>query len=342
MPVIDADAHVHECDHTWDFFEESDREFKPLIVTPQDGSHRTQWVIDGKLGGRPAGNVGAATPREYRELEDVDGRLRHMDELGVDVQVLYPSILTALTDRTEVEAGLWRAYNRWMAEACERGRGRLRWVCRVPLTSMEAASAELRFAREHGACGAFLRSFEGDRFLCDPFFFPLYEEMSALDMPVCIHVSVGNRRVFDFLSQPPDGGAFMKFKLGAVAACHTLIMNGIPAKFPRLRFGIVEASADWVPYVIRELQKRFAHRGKTLEGNVLRDNHMFVTCQVDDDLPHVLEYAGEDNIVIGTDYGHADTATELYAMKEIQAREDVDPRVLRKIVDDNARALYGL
>ena len=89
----------------------------------------------------------------------------------------------------EVEAAMWRSYNRWIAQACAPSNGRLRWVCRVPLTNMEDACAELRFAKEHGACGVFLRSIEGDRFLSDPFFFPLYEEASALDMPVCVHVS---------------------------------------------------------------------------------------------------------------------------------------------------------
>jgi len=63
---------------------------------------------------------------------------------------------------------------------------------------------------------------------------------------------------------------------------------------------------------------------------------------MDDDLPHILEYAGDDNLVIGTDYGHADSATELHAMTELQRREDIDPQVVRKILDDNARALYGL
>ena len=33
MSVIDADAHVHECDRTWDFIPESDREFKPFVVS---------------------------------------------------------------------------------------------------------------------------------------------------------------------------------------------------------------------------------------------------------------------------------------------------------------------
>lgn len=342
MAVIDADAHVHESDHTWDFFEESDRKLRPLIFPRTDGPEPepSHWVVDGVL--QPhGGNVGAATPRAYRELEDVPGRLRHMDELGIDIQILYPSILTSIAERPEVEGAMWRSYNRWIAEACAQANGRLRWICRVPLTDMDAACAELRFAKERGACGVFLRSIEGERLLCSPFFFPLFEEASALDMPICVHVSIANPRMFDFYSQPADGGAFLKFKLGVVGACHTLLMDRIPEKFPNLRFGMIEASAEWVPYVVRDVQKRYARRGLS-PGHVLRDNRIFVTCQVDDDLPHILDYAGEDNLVIGTDYGHADSATELRAMTELQKREDVEPRVVRKILDDNARALYGL
>ncbi len=38
---------------------------------------------------------------------------------------------------------------------------------------------------------------------------------------------------------------------------------------------------------------------------------MFIACQADDDLPHILSYISEDHLVIGTDYGHADNATDL-------------------------------
>src|SRR5437764_1551277 len=126
MTVIDADAHVHECDRTWDFFEEADLEYKPMVVAPVAGQEpkRSYWAIDGKLRSRSGGNVGAATPREYRELEDVPGRLAHMDELGIDIQVLYPSILTTITERRETEDAMWRAYNRWMADACRQSAGR--------------------------------------------------------------------------------------------------------------------------------------------------------------------------------------------------------------------------
>ena len=69
---------------------------------------------------------------------------------------------------------------------------------------------------------------------------------------------------------------------------------------------------------------------------------MYVACQQNDDLPHVLQYSGDDNLVIGTDYGHADTSSDLYAIQELLRREDIDPRVAAKIAYENARGLYGI
>jgi len=74
-------------------------------------------------------------------------------------------------------------------------------------------------------------------------------------------------------------------------------------------------SAQWIPYAVHDLARRFARRGKPFPKNVLKENRIYVTCQTDDDLDHVLGYAGEDNLVIGTDYGHADNAAEIEALR---------------------------
>jgi predicted TIM-barrel fold metal-dependent hydrolase len=67
-----------------------------------------------------------------------------------------------------------------------------------------------------------------------------------------------------------------------------------------------------------------------------------VTCQTDDDLDHVLGYAGEDNLVIGTDYGHADNAVEIEALRKLRADGKLPGRVIDKILQDNPAAFYGL
>jgi predicted TIM-barrel fold metal-dependent hydrolase len=56
----------------------------------------------------------------------------------------------------------------------------------------------------------------------------------------------------------------------------------------------------------------------------------------------VLKYAGEDNIVIGTDYGHTDASSEVDAIEVFRRNDAVSEAVKRKILDDNPRTAYGL
>jgi uncharacterized protein len=341
MATIDADAHVIENDRTWDFMDEADRKYRPITVTGTnpDGSPGEWWLIDGRSVPR-GGNVGEDTPTESREMLDIAARLRHMDQLEVDIQVLFPSVfLRPLTERPAVDVALCRGYNRWLGDIWAKGQNRLRWAIVPPVLDMDATLAELHWGKEHGACAVFIRGLEPGRRLTDPYFFPMYEEASRLDMPVCIHSGSNSFQVHDFYGEE---SGFNKFKLVNIGAFHSLVYDNIPDKFPDLRWGFIELSSQWVPYVIHDLAKRFEKKGRSLKSDLLRANRMYVACQVDDDLPYVLSYAGEDMIVIGSDYGHADTATEIEALRRLKQQGEVSPEVINKILDDNARALYAL
>ena len=156
---------------------------------------------------------------------------------------------------------------------------------------------------------------------------------------MCVHSAVGSFTLHDFFV---DEAGFSKFKLPNVGAFHSLVFDGIPERFPKLRFGFIEVSAQWVPYVVHDLARRAERRGKPLPRDLLREYRLYVACQTDDDLPYVLQYAGEDNLVIGSDYGHADTATEIEALRRLKERGGISPTAVDKILDDNARALYSL
>ena len=77
-------------------------------------------------------------------------------------------------------------------------------------------------------------------------------------------------------------------------------------------------------------------------NDILRDNHLYVACQTDDDIPYVLTVAGEGNLIMGTDYGHADTASELAALNTLRNMSGVGAERSNRILDGNARALYAL
>ena len=123
----------------------------------------------------------------------------------------------------------------------------------------------------------------------------------------------------------------------------TASQSCVPTLFPKLRWAFIELSAQWVPYVLNDLRLRLKKKkGKALPDNALAANNIYVACQVTDDLPYVLTYAGEDNLVIGTDYGHADTASEIEALRLLKKNGEVAPRIIDKILSDNARALYAI
>ena len=56
----------------------------------------------------------------------------------------------------------------------------------------------------------------------------------------------------------------------------------------------------------------------------------------------MLGYAGADNLVIGTDYGHADNAVEIEALRKLRGEGKLNGQVIDKILQDNPAALYGL
>lgn len=342
MATIDSDAHVIETARTWDYLEGADAKYRPISVAPTSPGVGGQewWLVDGHVFPGRTSNVGLDLAQGSRELTDVDVRLRHMDALGVDVQVLYPSIfIFPITGRPEVEVALCRAYNRWLADVWAQAQDRLRWVVMAPWMSPADARDELRFGKEHGACGVFMRGYEGERRPNDPYFFPLYEEAQRLDLPICFHAAQGNPSMYEFFM---DDSGFSKFKFPVVSACHQLVLSDVPERFPRLRFGFLEVRAQWVPYVVCDLQSRLSRRGRPQPENLLRENRLYVACQTDDDLPYVLKYAGEDNILIGTDYGHADSSTEVEALRRLRETGAVERRAIDKILDDNARAFYGI
>jgi predicted TIM-barrel fold metal-dependent hydrolase len=136
------------------YFEASDQE---------DPLHRNDWwSFDSKLEAKRAfPSSQSGTSPESAELRDVEARLKHMDELGTDVQALYPTALLGLTtlSRPRTQIAMCRSYNRWMADIWRKGKGRLRWV--ATLLTMDAALEKLRFARENGGCGFLLQGLPG-------------------------------------------------------------------------------------------------------------------------------------------------------------------------------------
>jgi predicted TIM-barrel fold metal-dependent hydrolase len=367
--TIDADAHVVETEQTWEYMDPSDLKYQPILAGPRNGdSNRLYWIIDGKVKGlgRPVltaqqaedqarlEKLSATTGREIttpiaaRQMENIDVRLKHMDQVGVDIQVLYPSIfIMQVTERPETDVAVCKSYNRWMADVTKDSGGRLRWVAAPPVLAMDEAIKEIRWAAGQGACGVNMRPLETNRTLTDPYFYPLYEEAERLNLPITIHIGNSNPAMIEFLnSRSPGGSSFVSLRMATVGAFHTLIMSEVPSMFPKLRWAFVEASSQWIPYAIHDLRRRFtgttSGKNRQLSPTVMADNRFYVTCQTDDDLPYILKYSGNGQLMLGTDYGHTDQSSEVEAFMNMREKGEIPEDALDGIMGLNAAACYGL
>lgn len=348
MATIDADAHVLETPITWEHMDPEHKKFAPVVVTQSSGEQvqgssgnimKEFWVVDGRIHNKQF-NVGLDTAAESREMRDVQARIDHMHELEIDVQVLYPTLfLRPLTTNPEIDYAICKGYNRWLAELNKAAPQELRWVVCPPLHAMDKVREELKFGKDNGACGIFVRAMETDRLPSDPYFYPLYEMAEEFDMPICLHSGIASFTIHEAYRTDPG---FNRFKLSGVGSFHDLLFNQIPNKFPKVRWGFVELSAQWVPYALNDLELRINRLGRELSSDPLGDNNLFIACQVTDDLDYILNSVGDDNIVVGTDYGHSDTSTEIEALRKLRSDGKVAPQSADKILDDNAKRLYGL
>ena len=360
MGIIDADTHIDETDDTWEYMTGDDLRFKPTTqypATPDPTKVPTRyWLIDGRRQLRfIRGDAESGTVVESRELLDVNVRLQHMDQLGTDIQVIYPTLfLMENTEKAEVSSALRRSYNRWLADRCSKSNGRLRWVCLPPLHNMDETLDEVRFAKAHGACGILKKGDrEADRWVADPYFLPLYEEAEKLDLPICIHTGSG---IPDFSpAREFSLAGFWRTKAAAVNGIESVIVNNIPSQFPKLRFGCIEAGASWASFIDYDVRRRVASRSgrvsvlggpqNEVKENLFSANRIYVTCQVDEDLPYILKYVGEDNLIVGSDYTHRDPSMELEFRKLLQQRAErgeIPHAAVDKILYDNPKTFYGL
>jgi predicted TIM-barrel fold metal-dependent hydrolase len=362
VKIIDADTHIDETEQTWEYMTDADLPFKPTTTYPSNPDPALPparyWLIDDKRQVRfIRSDKDSGTTVETRELLDVEARLRHMDELGTDIQVIYPTLfLMAATERPEVDTALRRSYNRWLAERCGQSGGRLRWVCMPPLHNMDEALAEIRWAKDHGACGVLKKGDrEAGKYPAHPFFEPFYAEAERLDLPICIHTGSG---VPDYSpAREFSHGQFMRTKAAAINGVLGLILHKVPAKFPKLRIGCIEAGSMWAPFVaydLRRQQYRLSDRSDKgvlgvprvdLSDNVFKQNRVYITRQVDEDLPYILKCVGEDNLMIGSDYTHRDPSMELGFRKILQQRAeagDIPLSAVQKILYENPKTFYGL
>jgi predicted TIM-barrel fold metal-dependent hydrolase len=357
--VIDCDAHVEESVATWSYLEPEWYKFRPIpVLLPEDtcfGSHNAAWVIDYKLrfyGSNPtimkrAQEKGVPIPTQ--ELADVPARVAAADELGIDKQVIFPSIwLGVLAENVELEAALARSYNTYMATQCGQSAGRLWYVAIIPWRRPDLAVQEIARVKGRGSvAGIFARGVEWDMPLTHPMFRPIYAAAAEHDLPICVHVGNGSSptisRMLEGVPRPYVNDFPQIHPLGAglvslpyvLYAFQQILASDLLDEYPNLRVAFLEAGSGWAPRLVKSGSGRSGAKMDRWLGE-----RVFVSCSLNDDLPYLISRLGEDWLVTATDYPHGDAFREDHLAAGLARYGEIGDTTVEKILSTNPSRLF--
>jgi predicted TIM-barrel fold metal-dependent hydrolase len=91
-------------------------------------------------------------------------------------------------------------------------------------------------------------------------FWPLYEELERLNVPLCVHNRregpAGEIRFDSFIFMHTIGRPVETFIQFA-----GLMYGGVAERFPRLRIAFLECGVGWVPYWMERMDEEWEKRG---------------------------------------------------------------------------------
>jgi predicted TIM-barrel fold metal-dependent hydrolase len=241
-----------------------------------DDARRAQGLMRIPWWGLPVRNTldraTAMLPRLLRE---------RLDPIGIDFAVVYPTygLMALSAEPDEVRQAACRAFNRYHAEVFAGLGDRLAPVALIPMHTPAEAVAELDYAvSELGfevvlLAGHVLRPLPGEnlprgaRWL-DSFgaesahdYDPVWARCEALGVAPTFHSSGmgwGSRNslhnyVFNHLGN---------FAAAGEATCRALFLDGVPGRFPRLRFAFLEGGVAWAAQLVADLVGHFEKRNR--------------------------------------------------------------------------------
>jgi uncharacterized protein len=380
MQVIDSDGHLHE---PFDLFERHiEKEFysmRPRVVELRDEQRdEGRWLVEGRLvprlpftKGVGGGGFRYQTPRHSQmkakdnSLDDIEGRLQDMDEMGIDFQIVYPTAVVWVFDveNKELAAAACRAYNNYVAEQCAKAPKRLGGVALVPIQDPAAAVEEARRAvQKLGLLGAVIPGIVGNNPLHAKEFTPFFETMNELNAPIGFHAVTGMHYTpwadcfTDFFSTHVTA---MPFSM--MVAMMSMVRSGLLKALPHLRCAFLEIGASWFPYWTWWVGKHIEHvreprAGRkesswgrepyelpsTVHGPMedILEGRILSGFETDENLRVILDQLGSKGFMYASDYPHSDM--EWNRVQAIQGSEALSSAEKADLLGENARRFYNL
>jgi predicted TIM-barrel fold metal-dependent hydrolase len=298
--VIDADAHKMENPVIFfDYVEASQRErlgsrvdrFGQQRLVVHDRDPRTGRELE-RLFPQPEGPGKGAFAAIHPEtaIGGIFNRIRieHMDQEGVDAQVLYGSMTLSFESILDPELAIacMRAYNDYIADDCRAYPTRLFPVGYLSLLDVGEAVKELhRCVEKLGMIGVHIppcvpvpHPAAPDAFpmirlpkpLSHPDFRPLLAAAAELDVALGVHGSPGvylpsgiAEQVDTFILSHIFG--HRNQMQTALSYC---VFDGVFDRFPTLRIGFLEAGCGWLPDLVHAFHEHWEKRIRDFDPDV--------------------------------------------------------------------------
>jgi predicted TIM-barrel fold metal-dependent hydrolase len=290
-----------------------------------------------------------------RDYDSVS-QLEAMDVEGLDVAVLFRTFPLHCDDSLEPEYAndLCRAWNNWMADFCKVDPKRLRPSALITLHDVDLAVDETRRAiTELGAIGLCLVPEPANgRHIHDRYYDPVWREAEKLGVPVCFHPAANpntDQVVHRFKGHNNEAVLINAFRnpVELMLAVGSFCAGGVLERFPKLRVAFLEGNCGWLPWALYrlderwEMRKDYCNESMSMKPSDYFMRQCFISVDVEEDLVgDVLKRIGDENVVISTDYPHADSHWP-DAVNHFMAME-MPSASRKKILWDNCARLYGV
>jgi uncharacterized protein len=378
--VVDADGHILEPEDLWPRFLEP-RWRDRAIRIEKDAEGMENLLIDGKSHQLVRGRLGILggvgmqddlealmTPgaRTYQDGlvpggYDPAARLQVLDEEGIDVVLLYPTIGIHweghVTDAKLADAYA-RAYNRYIVDFCSYDRRRLVPVAHINLLDIDLAIAEVERARKDGCVGIYLSpdpASRGGRWLADPELGRFWDAVSDLEMPIGFHVVARENEanpLYPYLvnADPAQNGGLISTFLGleVMVAFTQMLTDGVFARHPRLKLAVLETGSNWLIAWLDRMDHKFEKvvKGRTgaltMKPSEYFDRQCVISADPDEtQTSAVIDRIGDDKLIWASDYPHIDAEMNVLVSLETQIGhlpEDSQNRIL----GGNCLRFYGM
>jgi aminocarboxymuconate-semialdehyde decarboxylase len=238
---------------------------------------------------------------------------------------------------------LARFQNDRLSEMVKKHPERFAAMATLPLQTPKEALKELeRAVKKLGLRGVEIGSHVGRRELGDEAFWPIYQALEDLDMPIFIHPHhvAGLDRLLEFYLSNLIGNP-----LDTIIAAANLIFSGVLEKYPCLKIILAHAGGQ-LPYIIGRMEHGYRVRPECKDKVRQPPMAFFKNFYFDiiTHNPHALRYlislAGSDHVLLGSDYPY--DMGDLNPVQTVSQLSGIKVKDRQKIMRENAIPLFGL